>query len=74
MGARGAMLRYMTLASLIELKLAAGRARDESDIIDLIRVNPDQVGPIRQHLASVHNDYVGRFDQFVLRAREQQDA
>src|SRR5262245_9591338 len=44
MGAASAVLRYIDLPSLIELKLAAGRARDESDIVELLRVNSDQVG------------------------------
>src|SRR5437868_4508150 len=42
MGAAGSMLRYMSLPSLIELKLAAGRARDESDVVELLLANPDQ--------------------------------
>ena len=64
---------FVRLPSLIELKLAAGRARDESDVVELIRVNPDQVEAIRAHLASVHADYVQAFDRLAQRAREQQD-
>ncbi len=30
----------MSLPSLIELKLAAGRARDESDVVELVLTNP----------------------------------
>jgi hypothetical protein len=73
MGAAGHNLRYIPLASLIELKLAAGRARDESDVVELIRVNPGQLEPIRQHLAAVHPRYVDQFDQLATRAREQSD-
>src|SRR5439155_496531 len=36
LGASGHALRYMRLVSLIELKVAAGRARDESDVVELI--------------------------------------
>ncbi|HZT82303.1 MAG TPA: hypothetical protein VFA26_18895 [Gemmataceae bacterium] len=71
MGACGHWLRCIDLPSLIELKIAAGRARDESDVVELVRVNPDQVDAIRQHLAGVHSDYVVAFEQLVRRAREQ---
>jgi hypothetical protein len=73
LGAGGAALRYITLPALIELKLAAGRARDESDVIELVRANPDQIDSVRQHLSSVHADYVTAFDRLVERAREQRD-
>jgi hypothetical protein len=73
MGASGSVLRYVTLNSLIELKIAAGRARDESDVVELVRANADSVDAIRQHLATVHPDYVQAFDRLVQRAREQGD-
>jgi hypothetical protein len=71
MGASGSTLRYIDMNSLIELKIAAGRARDESDVVELVRVNSDQVDAIRHHLAGVHADYVHAFDQLVQRAREE---
>jgi hypothetical protein len=71
MGASAGPLRYMNLDSLIELKLAAGRARDESDVVELVRSNPDKVDALRRHLASVHADYVRYFDEQVQRAQEQ---
>jgi len=73
LGAAGQQLRYIALPGLIHLKLAAGRARDESDVVELLRANPGQVQAIRQHLASVHTDYVAAFDRLADRAREQQD-
>lgn len=73
MGAAAGRLNYMRLPSLIELKIAAGRLRDESDVGEVMRANPDQVDPIRQHLAAVHPDYVARFDELVQRAQEQRD-
>ena len=72
-GASGQALRYIGLAPLIELKLAAGRARDHADVIELLRVNLEQVDAIRQHLASVHLEYVTRFDELAETAREQED-
>jgi hypothetical protein len=73
LGGSGTTLRYITLRSLIELKLAAGRGRDDSDVIELIRANPDQVDRVRRHLAAVHADYVAAFDRLVERARDQRD-
>ena len=73
MGARGANLKYMELPALVELKLAAGRMRDEFDVTELVRTNMDQVDSIRQHLAAVHTEYVKEFDRLVERAKEQQD-
>ena len=49
MGAAGAMLRYITLPALIELKIAAGRPRDDGDVAELIRANPREVEAIRAH-------------------------
>lgn len=72
-GGSGSSLRYITLAGLIELKLAAARARDESDVIELIRVNADQVEAIRMHLSNVHDEYVAAFDRLAHRAQEQDD-
>ena len=46
-GAAGHTLQYIRLPALIELKLAAGRARDDSDVVELIRANPDQVAAMR---------------------------
>jgi hypothetical protein len=72
-GASGSRLRYITLPALIQLKLAAGRARDESDVVELLRSNPGEADGIRSHLATVHRDYLVAFDRLLQRAREQQD-
>jgi hypothetical protein len=73
LGAGGPRLRYITLPALVQLKLAAGRARDDSDVVELVRSNPGETDAVRLHLASVHPDYVATFDKLVQRAREQQD-
>jgi hypothetical protein len=73
MGAAGPALRYITLPSLIELKIAAGRARDESDVVELVRTNEEQIEDIRRHLTSVHPDYATAFDRLVQQAQEQRD-
>jgi hypothetical protein len=64
-------LKYISFPGLVELKLAAGRARDESDIVELVRANPGQIDALRQHLSGIHPDYVRQFDHLVQRAREQ---
>jgi hypothetical protein len=73
LGAEGSLLRYITLPALIELKLAAGRARDESDVTELVRANSERIAEIRDHLNGVHVAYAQAFDRLVERAREQQD-
>jgi hypothetical protein len=72
-GATATKLRYIPLPRLIELKLAAGRVRDDFDVVELLRANPEKAGEIRNHLAEVHPTYVARFDELVERAQEQQD-
>jgi hypothetical protein len=73
LGAQGSHLTYIRLDALVGLKLGAGRARDEADIVELVRANPDQTAAIRQFLGSLHPDYVTAFDKLVERAREQTD-
>jgi hypothetical protein len=73
LGAAGHTLRYARLPALIELKLAAGRAQDEADVIRLVQANPDQLAAVREHLAHVHADYVAAFDRLTERAREEAD-
>jgi hypothetical protein len=69
MGAARGILKYITLPSLIELKLAAGRTRDQSDVMALVLANSGQVEQIRKHLENVHTDYVAAFDQLIQRAK-----
>jgi hypothetical protein len=73
LGATGGRLTYIDLPGLIELKLAAGRARDESDVVELIRANMDRVDDIRKHLSGVNERYVIRFNELLARAKEQTD-
>lgn len=71
LGAQSGRLSYILLPGLIELKLAAGRARDESDVVELVLANPDRTSAVREHLAAVHVEYADRFDELVARARDQ---
>ena len=65
MGAIRAELKYMSLSSLVEPKLAAGRLRDEADVLELARENSDQLDELRRHLKSVHPRYAERFEELV---------
>lgn len=73
MGAIAGTLHYVTLSSLIELKIAAGRVQDEADVVKLIQTNPEELAAIRQHLSAIHPTYVETFDYLVRRAEEQED-
>jgi hypothetical protein len=68
MGAERGALCYVSLAALVELKLAAGRLRDEADVVELIRANPAEVESVRRHLAAVHAQYASRFDELSEQA------
>jgi hypothetical protein len=70
-GASAGGLKYIDLNGLIELKLAAGRLRDESDVVELILANPAHIDAIRQYLSGVHQEYVTRFERLLARAQEQ---
>jgi len=65
MGAVRGSLKYMSLIRLVELKLAAGRLRDEADVLELARENRDRLDELRQHLAAVHPQYAKRFDELL---------
>ena len=73
LGACGTQLTYIDLPGLIELKLAAARARDESDVVELLRANPSQVDSIREHLARINDRYLRHFGELLARSREQTD-
>jgi hypothetical protein len=70
MGAVRGTLTYISLASLVELKLAAGRLRDEADVMELIRENPDRIDELRRHLAAVHAQYARRFEELIAQQNE----
>ncbi len=71
MGAVAGRLTYVSLPALVELKLAAGRAQDDADVIKLVQENRDRRAEVRAHLATVHADYAARFDELVIRADEE---
>ena len=70
MGAVRGKLKYMSLSSLVELKLAAGRLRDEADVLELVRENRGQVEALRGHLAAVHPQYASRLEELLAQLDE----
>jgi hypothetical protein len=71
LGATGSRLRYIGLPALIELKLAAGRLKDQADVVELIRANTSELEAIRSHLSHVHARYVADFDRLVELSRQE---
>jgi hypothetical protein len=70
MGAAPGILKYISLPSLIELKLAAGRLRDEADVVELARENRDRWDEMRRHLQAVHPQYASRFEELLTQIDE----
>jgi hypothetical protein len=70
MGATRGTLKFSSLVSLIELKLAAGRLRDEADVVELARENRESLTDVRRHLQQVHAQYASRFDELVKQLDE----
>jgi hypothetical protein len=70
MGAERGKLHYVELDSLIELKLAAGRLRDEADVLELVRENRERLDEIKRHLKAVHEQYAQRFDTLCGRLND----
>jgi len=70
MGGVASSLAYIALPRLIELKLAAGRAKDSADIVELLRANPEEVAAIREHLGAVETDYLPEFERLAEQAGE----
>jgi hypothetical protein len=54
----------------VELKLAAGRLRDEADVLELARENRPQCDEVWQHLAAVHPQYAARFQELLQQLDE----
>ena len=70
LGAVSGKLRYVTLPALIELKLAAGRLRDQADIVELLRENAGEIAQLRTHLSGVDDSYAEQFENLLKQASE----
>ena len=72
-GGAGPLLRYINLPALIELKIAAGRLKDKADVVELVKINRQQIDLIRLHLLRVHVDYANQFDALVKDASNENE-
>jgi hypothetical protein len=73
MGAVRGSLKYMSLPTLVELKLAAGRLRDDADVLELARENPNCIDELRRHLAGAHAHHAQRFEEILTRLADSAD-
>ena len=64
-------LRFIGLAGLFELKLAAHRAKDIADLVELIKVNPEQLEDIQLQLMQIHPGYSAELTELIQQAREE---
>jgi hypothetical protein len=72
MGAEPNRLRYMSLSALVILKLAAGRERDQSDVVELIRSNKKSIDSLRLDVAAAHPQYLAAFNDLIQSAADQE--
>jgi hypothetical protein len=70
MGAIRGSLKFSSLGSLVELKLAAGRLRDEADVVELARENRESLAELRRHLQQIHPQYAQRFEELIKQIDE----
>ncbi len=66
-------LKYITLRGLIELKLGSYRAKDQADVVELLKQNWEQWPAIANSLAEVHPVLAQRFAECVAEARNEQE-
>lgn len=64
-------LTFIPLNGLMELKLGAGRAKDNADLVELIKVHPAELNSILEHLATIHPSYPTRFSELIRQAEEE---
>ena len=70
-GASWRSLPYISMAGLVELKLGAGRAKDIADLIEIIKMHPDRIQELQEHVTEIHASYGAKFVQLVQQAREE---
>jgi len=70
-GASQRSLPYISMAGLVELKLGAGRAKDIADLIEIIKMHPDRIQELKEHVTEIHTSYGPKFVQLVQQAHEE---
>ncbi len=71
-GAVDGELVYITLAGLFELKLGAHRAKDIADLIELIKVKPQEMPQVVEELRRIHPSYAAELEALVLQSEQEQ--
>lgn len=70
-------LGYASLPSWMELKISAGRRKDQAHVVEVLKVSDAAtIATIRSHLLTVQQDYVQIFDTLASEAaaeRQQED-
>jgi hypothetical protein len=65
-------LGYASLPGWLELKPSSGREKDRAQVVEVLKKTlPDAIQEARQHLASVHKDYLALFDQLRQKALDE---
>ncbi|MGE5192568.1 MAG: hypothetical protein ACM3U2_08705 [Deltaproteobacteria bacterium] len=65
-------LGYSDLPGWIELKLSAGRAKDRTHIVEVLKsLAPEKISEIRRHVSRVHSRYRKLLDQLIEEAKEE---
>ena len=70
-GAESGRLTYATLESLFELKLGAHRAKDLADLVELIKVNEQQMPRVTQAINKIDGGYAAELAQLIRQAQDE---
>jgi len=63
---------YADLPHWIELKISSNRRKDQTHIVEVLKTQPSSVAAeIERHLASVHQEYVTRFQSLAAEAKQE---
>lgn len=73
LGVRSGTLGFPTLPRLIELKLLAGRLKDQADVVELLKCNWSERNRIRDQLARAAPQLVADFDRLVAQAASESE-
>jgi hypothetical protein len=67
-------LSFICLHGLMEMKLSSNRGKDLVDVIELIKRAKDQeIGVCENHLRRVHPDYLKKFVELIIQAKEERE-
>ena len=70
-GAEPGRLTYATLESIFELKLGAHRAKDLADLVELIKVNEQQMPRVAKAINRIDAGYAAELAQLIRQAQDE---